>query len=524
MQRMIGALIVMMMANLVACAAQKSVDEAANRPNIIYILADDMGYGDVQALNPEGKIKTPHLDRLTREGMAFTDVHSSSAVCTPTRYGVLTGRYNWRTRLQRGVLGGFSKPLIDRDRLTVAELLKQQGYATAMVGKWHLGVAWPMKGGGVSDDAGDFSRGYDRAMDIDYKAPIVDGPLEHGFDYYFGIAASLDMPPYLYIRNRMATEVPTKQAPLWGKRNGPVGDHFKFEDVLPRFTEEAVAFIDRSAKAAKAGKPFFLYMPLNSPHTPITPSEKWKGKSGISDYADFVMETDDSVGQLMAALDKAGIAENTLIIFTSDNGCSPAANFGELAKHGHDPSYVFRGNKADIYEGGHRIPFIVRWPAQVKAGSTSDQTLCLTDFMATAADITGAKLPGNAGEDSVSILSAMKGQADQPLREATVHHSINGSFSIRQGPWKLELCPGSGGWSNPRPGKATKGMPPVQLYNLDADIAETQNLQAEHPEIVKRLTGLLTQYVESGRSTPGPVSSNDVEVDMFKGHKPAFMQ
>jgi arylsulfatase A-like enzyme len=497
---------------------------AADKPNIIYILADDLGYGDVQCLNPEGKIKTPHLDRLASQGMIFTDVHSSSAVCTPTRYGVLTGRYNWRSRLQKGVLAGYSKPLIDKDRLTVPELLKQQGYATAMIGKWHLGIAWPMKGGGASDDAGDFSRGYARGMDVDYQSPILDGPRDHGFDYFFGISASLDMPPYLFIRDRLATEVPTKEAELWVKRNGPVGDTFRLEDVLPRFTEQAVAYIGKRAAEAKAGKPFFLYMPLNSPHTPIAPSAEWKGRSGISAYADFVMQTDDTVGQVMAALDKAGLVNDTLIIFTSDNGCSPSANFGELAKHGHDPSHNFRGMKADIYEGGHRIPFIVRWPGNVKAGSRSDQTLCLTDFMATAADLVGAKLPPSAGEDSVSFLPALTGRAGKPLREATVHHSINGSFSIRQGPWKLELCPGSGGWSNPRPGKATQGLPPVQLYNLDSDIGETQNLQAEHPEIVKRLTERLAQYVESGRSTPGPVGRNDVEIDMFKGHKPAFMQ
>lgn len=524
MQRILGALIVMMLFSLTACAAQKSVAGASSRPNIIYILADDLGYGDVQVLNPEGKIKTPHLDRLARQGMIFTDVHSSSAVCTPTRYGVLTGRYNWRTRLQTGVLGGFSKPLIDRDRLTVAELLKQHGYATGMIGKWHLGIKWPLKGGGAADDGGDFSKGYDKGMAVDYTAPIIDGPMDHGFDHYFGIAASLDMPPYLFIRDRLATEIPTKVEALWGKRVGPVGDNFRFEDVLPALTAEAVSYIGKHAADAQAGKPFFIYMPLNSPHTPIAPSEKWKGKSGISEYADFVMETDDTVGQVMAALDKAGLAENTLIVFTSDNGCSPSANFGELARHGHNPSHIFRGMKADIFEGGHRIPFLVRWPAQVKVGSRSDQTLCLTDFMATAADILGAKLPATAGEDSVSILPAMKGQADKPLREATVHHSINGSFSIRQGPWKLELCPGSGGWSNPRPGKATKDLPPVQLYNLDSDIGETQNLQAEHPEIVKQLTELLTRYVQSGRSTPGPASRNDVEVDMYKGHKPAFVQ
>jgi len=497
---------------------------AADKPNIIYILADDLGYGDVQCLNPEGKIPTPHMDRIAREGMIFTDAHSSSSVCTPTRYGVLTGRYNWRTHLQRGVLGGYSLPLIDSDRMTVAELLQRNGYATACIGKWHLGMKWPLKGGGFADDSGNFGRGYAKAMDVDYTAPIQDGPNDRGFDYYFGISASLDMPPYLFIRNRKATEVPTRTASLWGRREGAVGESFRLVDVLPRLTEEAVGFIDKHADDAKQGKPFFIYMPLNSPHTPIVPTEKWAGRSKINDYADFVMQSDWTVGQILEALDRNGLAENTLVIFTSDNGCSPQANFGQLAKHGHDPSQILRGHKADIYEGGHRMPFLVRWPAKVKAGSQRDQTICLTDLMATCADIIDAKLPDDAGVDSVSFLPAMVSDTNEPLRDATVHHSINGSFAIRQGKWKLNLCPGSGGWSAPRPGKATKGMYPVQLFDLSKDISEKHNVAEDHPDVVRRLTALLQQQVDQGRSTPGPKQENDAAIDIFKGNKPPALQ
>jgi len=504
---------------LIALLLTASLSAApSSKPNIIYILADDLGYGDVKCLNPQGKIATPHLNSLAAQGMIFTDAHSSSAVCTPTRYGILTGRYNWRTRLQSGVLGGFSAPLIAEDRLTVAAMLKQQGYATACVGKWHLGMNWPLKDNGNADDQGNFGGAYKDAWKIDYTKPITRGPNDVGFDYYFGISASLDMPPYMFIEDRKAVKVPTVTKALWAGRSGPAVEDFKLNEVLPAFTAKAVGFIEKQAAAAKEGKPFFLYMPLNSPHTPIAPSDKWKGKSGISEYCDFVMETDDAVGQVIAAVDKAGLTHNTLIIFTSDNGCSPQANFAELAKHNHDPSGEFRGHKADIFEGGHRVPFIVRWPVTIKAGSTSAQTVCLTDFMATAAAILNVKLPDNAGEDSVSLLPAFTGSADKPLREATVHHSINGSFSIRQGQWKLTLCAGSGGWSDPKPGsKGENDLPAIQLYDLSSDIGETKNVQADHPQVVAKLRALLESYVEQGRSTPGATQKNDANIKLIKG-------
>jgi arylsulfatase A-like enzyme len=285
-------------------------------------------------------------------------------------------------------------------------------------------------------------------------------------------------------------------------------------DMLPTLTRHASDYV---AERAKTGRPFFLYLALNSPHGPIVPTEEWQGKSGLGDYGDYVMETDWAVGEVMAALDTAGIAGNTLLIFASDNGCAPVAKVSKLEQQGHFPSAQFRGYKADIWDGGHRIPFLVRWPGHIRAGSASDQLICLTDLMATCADLFGTELPDNAGEDSVTILPALLGKADRPLREAVVHHSINGSFSLRQGPWKLELCPGSGGWSSPKDADAIKeGLPPIQLYNLADDIGEQINVEAANPEIVGKLTALLEQYVADGRSTPGAKQNNDAPVEISK--------
>jgi arylsulfatase A len=487
--------------------------EARQRPNIVYILADDLGYGDVHCLNPGGKIPTPNMDRLAAAGMIFTDCHSSSSVCTPTRYGIMTGRYNWRSRLQSGVLGGYSRRLIEPGRLTVASLLKKQGYTTACLGKWHLGMDWPLKDGG-------FATNYPDAWKVDYTKPIQNGPNAVGFDYYFGISASLDMPPYVFIENNRTQGVPTVEK-TW-IRKGPAHKDFEAIDVLPALTKKAVEYIGRQGPKAKEAQPFFLYMPLNAPHTPILPTKEWQGKSGLNAYGDFVMQVDRTVGEVLDALEKAGLTENTLVILASDNGCSPQANFKQLRAKGHDPSYHFRGHKADIYDGGHRIPFIARWPGKIKPATSSDQLICLTDLMATCADVLGVKLPASAGVDSVSLLPALLGKARKPLREAVVHHSFNGTFAIRQGKWKLELCPGSGGWSFPRPGRDdTSKLPSTQLYDLSADIGEKKNVQAEHPEVIERLTALLEKYVADGRSTPGAPQKNAVAIDIRRGIKAA---
>ena len=474
--------------------ALSTLVSAGQKPNIIYILCDDLGYGDVKCLGGDrSKIPTPNLDKLAAGGMIFTEAHSSSSVCSPTRYGILTGRYNWRTHLQKGVLSGYSAPLIDKDRVTVPAFLKQHGYTTACIGKWHLG------------------------MDISQKDPaasVGNGPTTRGFDSYFGISASLDMPPFAFIENDRFTEAPTAQK-KW-VREGPAAPGFDAADVLPTLAHKAAEYI---TACAKAEKPFFLYLPLASPHTPILPTKEWQGKSGLSPYGDFVMQTDWALGEVLAALDKAGIADNTLVIFTSDNGCSPAANTEELEGKGHYPSELRRGYKADIWDGGHRIPFIARWPDKVKAGGRTDQITCLTDLMATSAEIIGAKLPDGAGEDSVSILPALLGTATAPIREAVVHHSISGTFAIRQGQWKLDLCKDSGGWSKGDP-VDTAG----QLYDMSKDAGEQTNEFAQHPEIVDRLTKLLEKYIAEGRSTPGAAAKNDVEVDMLKEAAPAKKQ
>ncbi len=465
-------------------------------PNIVYVLCDDLGYGDVHFLNPQrGKIATPNADRLAAQGMVFTDAHSGSSVCTPTRYGLLTGRYAWRTHLQSGVIFGESRALIARERLTVPELLRQHGYATACIGKWHLGMTLP--------DAKHLNDA------------IADGPTTRGFDTYFGISASLDMPPFAFIENDHYTETPT--ATKQWVRKGPAAPGFEAVDVLPTLTRKASETI---ALRAAEKKPFFLYLPLNSPHVPIVPTKEWQGKSGLGAYGDFVMETDWALGEVMAALDKAGIAENTLLIFTSDNGCSPAAGTGKLEAQGHFASAQFRGYKADIWDGGHHVPFIVRWPAKVKAGSQSAQIICHTDFMATCAEIFAAKLPDNAAEDSVSILPALLGKDTAPLHEAIVHHSIEGKFAIRQGKWKLEFCAGSGGWGKPGDADAKKnGLPDVQLYDLSADIGETTNVQSANPEVVARLTKLAEEYITNGRSTPGAKQPNDAPIHLLKNGK-----
>ncbi len=505
----------------------------SSRPNIVFILCDDMGYGDVKCLNPEGKIPTPHMDGIAARGMTFTDAHSSSAVCTPTRYSVLTGRYNWRTKLQQAVLGGLSPRLIEQDRLTVASMLKEKGYYTACVGKWHLGMDWMvLPGREVSELSIETA---DQVNNVDYTQPIRNGPTSVGFDYYFGISASLDMVPYCFIENDRVTAHPTETMKLAMNatsrssftREGPGAPGFRGEDVLPAFTKRTVEVIEKQATASKNGRPFFIYMPLNSPHTPILPSEKWQGRSGISLYADFVMETDDAIGQVIQALEKNGLAENTLVIVTSDNGCSPSADYPALAKHGHNPSANLRGHKADIFDGGHRIPFLVQWPAVVKPGSKTDALTGMWDFMATVAEIVDYKLPENAAEDSLSFLPLLKDAAAAPARDHLVSHSINGTFSIREGKWKLILAPDSGGWSEPRPpgGRGSKkkdapppaaDLPPIQLYDVTADIGETNNLHAEHPDIVKRLSEKLETLIQNGRTSPGAPQKNTVDPDPFR--------
>jgi arylsulfatase A-like enzyme len=489
--------LIFLLVTMVSCGNRhESKQENETYPNIIYILADDLGYGDVSCFNDSSRIHTPNLDKLAESGISFTDAHSNSAVCSPTRYGILTGRYAFRSRLKSGVCWSYDPHLIDPDRTTVASLLKKHGYKTACIGKWHLGLDW------AKDSLGN----------PDFSKKISNGPNSNGFDYFFGITASLDIPPYFYIENDRITanKIDTVEARkgkmFW--RKGPIGNDFKHIEVLPKLTQKAVSYI---SKQAKTKAPFFLYFPLPAPHTPILPTEEFQGKSGTNEYGDFVIMVDDVVKQIVKKVEEMGISEKTMIIFTSDNGCSPMANFDELATFGHDPSYVYRGHKADIYEGGHRVPFIVRWPGKSPQGSVSEEIICTTDLMATVAAIVGDTLADNEGEDSYNLLPAMLGKKlENPLREATVHHSIDGNFSIRKGKWKLEFCAGSGGWSFPTEKKAKElGLTSLQLYDLENDIAEENNVVEENPMIVKELTDLMQKYIDDGRSTPGLTQSNE---------------
>ncbi|MEW4561809.1 arylsulfatase [Bremerella sp. JC770] len=486
----------------------------ATSPNIIYILADDLGYGDVQCLNPEqGKIATPHIDRLAAEGMAFTDAHTSSSVCTPTRYGILTGRYNWRSKLQQGVLDGYGEPLIPTDRLTVATFLKNHGYTTAMIGKWHLGLgistidekpATPI--GNLRAKVGEGEFAPQELSNIDWDGTINGGPVDLGFDSWFGIPASLDYPPYVWIRDRSWVAAGTYAKAF--RRPGPASEDFEAIDVLDKIGAESVKFIDEY----KGDKPFFVYIPLTSPHTPIVPTKQWQGKSGLGHYGDFVMQTDHVIGQIMTAVDNSTFADNTLIIVTSDNGCSKAAGISKLESQGHYPSAHLRGSKADLWDGGHRVPFIVRWPSRVKAGTQCHQTISLTDLMATCAELTGKEMPYNAGEDSVSFAKALDGKTIASSRSGVIHHSISGHFAYRMGKWKLLLAKGSGGWTAPNEKKAAEnGAPVAQLYDLENDPGETNNLYASQPEVVARLLAQLKSDVARGRSTNGTAANNDVE-------------
>ncbi len=485
-------------------ADEPTSDTPVRRPNIVLILADDLGYGDLGCQQTDGRIPTPHLDALAASGLRFTDAHTPSSVCTPTRYALLTGRYAWRTRLQRGVLLGYDAPLIAAERMTFADRLSRAGYATAFFGKWHLGLAW------LDRDGQPIPRPVDPQA-VGYDRPFAGGPLDAGFDRFFGIAASLDMPPFVWLEQDRARDLPTTEK-RW-IRTGPAAESFEAIDVQPELTRRAVDWIDQRADAARRGEPFLLYLPLAAPHTPILPTPAWQGRSGLNAYADFTMQVDDCVGEITRALDRHGLTDDTLVIFTSDNGCSPEADLPALAAAGHRPSGPFRGHKADIYEGGHRVPLIVRWPTVVAPGSRCDRTIGLIDLAATFADIADLPLDERSAEDSFSLLPLLRGDDADYERRSLVMHSIRGAFAIRRGDWKLALCPGSGGWSSPVPGKEPTDAPRRQLFDLRSDPAEEHNLIEHFPGIAAELNDELERIVARGRSTPGIDLANDVPVD-----------
>ena len=518
-----GPLAALMGMNTAGCLKGRS-----RRPNILLILADDMGYGDAACYNPESRIPTPHLDRLAAQGARFTDAHSPSAVCTPTRYGLLTGRYAWRTWLQRGVIGGYTPPLIEPARPTLASVLKTEGYRTGFFGKWHLGLGWTRANGFVPtfEDAERMFRGSWQDADpatglnVDFSKPVHGGPTALGFDEAcFTAACSTIDGPFTFIANDRVTAVPDHQVAEYydlmkgeegSPRRGWIAPGFKLEEVDLRFTERAIGFLEEHLAAAPR-RPVFVELALSSPHTPWLVPDLVRGRSGDGPRGDLVALADLCVGRIMDALERQGAADQTLLIFASDNGPHPGTN-------GHASAGPLRGLKSHIWEGGHRVPFIASWPGHIEPGAVVEEPICLTDMMATFAGVAGADLPSEAGPDSVDISPALfrRGRAGSnagpgkggdvpsrpPLREAIVSHSEDGTFAIRRGAWKLILDNRtSGGWMVP------EGTPPVagtpgQLYHLSEDPGEARDLWAERPDIVAALTALLGRYKRDGRSVP----------------------
>ncbi|MEM9400158.1 MAG: arylsulfatase [Verrucomicrobiota bacterium] len=464
------------------------------KPNIIFIMADDQGYSEASCYYPESKIKTPGIDRIAAEGMRFTDAHSSSAVCTPTRYGLLTGRYSWRTKLQEGVLSAGAPCLIANEILTVPELLKEAGYHTALIGKWHLGYQYDMPEGTKITKVKESYKRHDGTVNKTTRgeAPrgskVINGPLAHGFDVFKGFHYAREM--------RSWTE------------QDEVIENLDTIHMLPRLAKSSVEYIEERSKEKET--PFFMYVALGSPHTPIVASNEWYEKIG-HEYFAFVEQSDDAVVQILNALDRTGLTEKTLVFFTADNGTSKAAGLEDLKKNGHDVHFLLRGSKADVWDGGHRVPYVVRWPGVIKPGSVSNELICHNNFIATCADILDITLPENAGVDSFSILSVLKGETSNgSTHPYVVHHSVSGGFAIREGDWKFIFGTNSMGWTKGGDDK------PSQLYNMAEDIAEQNNLSDTMPEKVSHLTALMEKSIADGRSTPGLQMKNDVPIELWK--------
>ncbi len=495
--------------------------QTGNRPNIIVILSDDLGYGDVQCYNPQrGKIPTPNIDRFASQGMRFTDAHSSSAVCSPSRYTLLTGRYHWRSRLQKGIVGPWERPLIVPDRLTIAGLARQCGYRTACIGKWHLGWDWPASAeerkslsgyGGEAAGGGKIPRTASPTAVAAWKdifsRKIGGGPVACGFDYYFGTDVP-NWPPFCFIENDRTVGIPTellareKVGGLQASRQGPALKDWDLQKILPTLADRTCDYI---AEAAKKPEPFLLYMPLTSPHTPLAVTEEWKGKSGLIPYADFVMQTDAVIGRVLKTLEKSGVADRTLVIVTSDNGCASYIGVPQMEAKGHYPSGPFKGYKFDVWEGGHREPFIVRWPGVVKAGVACGQLVHQADIMATIAEILNVKLPENAGEDSFSLIPLLKG-SDKPVREYAIScEGHRGTPALRSGAWKMVCIPDD------------RAKTDVMLFNLADDPGEKKNLAGEQKERAAEMKVMLRKLVGDGRSNAGAVQTNDVPVRIWSG-------
>ena len=480
-----------------ACATdgETTTPDEPRRPNIVVILADDLGIGDLGCMNPEAGTRTPNLDSLATNGARFLDAHSPSAVCSPTRYAILTGRYCWRTALKNGVLWTDDPLLIEEGRPTIASELRKAGYHTAFVGKWHLGLG--------------------SSKPTDWSGPLDAGPHTVGFVESIGIPSSLDIPPYVWFRNGVGDPPPTDMIEgsahrrqdgggFW--RKGAIADGFVHEEVLPRSIDESIDIIERHA-ADRSDQPLFLELCLSAPHTPWLPQESWQGTSEAGHYGDFVNQVDGELGRLFDALDATGMADDTLVVFTSDNGSHWPS--GDIQRWNHAANLEYRGQKADIHEGGHRVPMLVRWPGVVEPGSMIDHTVCLTDLYATClaagdADRSNDGRPREGGEDSIDLAELLRtGDASSlSARPGIVHHSLDGMFAIRIGDWKLIEGLGSGGFTAPKRIKPRKDLPSFQLYNLAEDPTESKNIASERPEKLEELRAVLEAIRSSGRSTP----------------------
>jgi len=501
---------------LIASFSSLTLSAEKGPPNILFILADDLGYGDVGCYNPKSKVPTPHLDQLALDGIRFTDAHSPSTVCTPTRYSVLTGRMAFRTGMS-GVFTGAGGPcMIEGGRMTIGGMLQERGYKTALFGKWHVGMTFYDKGGKPIN-----KNGLEAVKKIDYSRVIPDAPIHRGFDFFYG---SVCCPTtdwlYAFIDGDRIPVPPTKiidRGPLpkhpysQDNRPGMIAPGYKMEEIDLQFLDKSLEFLDQHAKA-KTKSPFFLFHSTQAVHLPSFPADQFKGRTKAGPHGDFIFELDHIVGELLGALDKHGFADNTVVIFSSDNGPEVPTVLSMRNDHKHDGARPWRGVKRDNWEGGHRVPFIARWPGKIKPGSTSSQTLCLTDLMATCAAITGAKIPEKAGEDSVNMLPALLSEDQgKPIRKYTLHQTISLALAIRRGPWKYLDHKGSGGNNYTRAGRwgmkkyivpEKAPQAPGQLYNLNSDPGETKNLYYKNPEIVKELKEKLEQLKESGRSAP----------------------
>ena len=472
---------------------------ATSRPNIVILYADDMGYGDLAIQNPESKIRTPHLDQLAREGLRFTDAHSSSGICTPSRYAMLTGRFHWRKF--HGIVNSFGPPSFDAE-LTLPALLQQQGYRTACIGKWHLGWNWSaiMKPGAKPDP----KTGHAPA-DFDWSKPIPGGPRDRGFDYYFGDDVP-NFPPYAWFENDRVVTTPSVPLTItpptaegnWEARPGPMTPGWDFHAVMPKLTERAVSWIGEQRGQSK---PFFLYVPFTSPHAPIVPTPDFAGKSKAGGYGDFMEQTDDTVGRILAALKANGFAENTIVIFSADNGAEHYA-YARIRNFNHRSSGPLRGMKRDLWEGGHRVPFLVRWPGVVPANKTTDALVSQVDLMATLASITGFKLPAGSAEDSHDLLPVFKSGAPSP-RRTIVHNTNANGYALRHENW-LYVAAKTGAisrvpeWFDPANHYAPH-TEPGELYDLSRDLAQRDNLHAKQPEKVAELRALLETVRQRGQ-------------------------